>query len=165
MSDDPRHDEAQNDEHRDELPADLDVSGYVGQYTFPDIRRRRIPAIVYLILSAGCFALWATHRGDDHVLVNPGTLVAAIALLLIGLYHWVTAWPKGAMWKLHLCEGELEPGNTGIGFYSDDLKGTVADLKNKGVKFAMDYTKTEWGELAQLEDPDGNVISILPGGP
>jgi hypothetical protein len=93
LSDDPRHDEGQNDEHRDELPADLDVSGYVGQYTFPDIRRRRSPAIVYLILSAGCFALWATHRGDDHVLVNPGTLVAAIALLLIGWYHWVTAWP------------------------------------------------------------------------
>jgi predicted enzyme related to lactoylglutathione lyase len=79
--------------------------------------------------------------------------------------HWVTAWPKGAKWKLHLCEGELEPGNTGIGFYSDDLKGTVADLKKKGVKFAMDYTKTEWGEMAQLKDPDGNVISILPGGP
>lgn len=26
--------------------------------------------------------------------------------------HWVTAWPKGATWKLHLCEGKLEPGNT-----------------------------------------------------
>ena len=58
--------------------------------------------------------------------------------------HWVTASPKGVKWKMHLCEGELEPGNTGIGFYSDDLKKTVADLNKKGVKFAMDYTKTEW---------------------
>ena len=32
------------DEHRDELPADLDVTQYVGMYTFPDIRRRRSPA-------------------------------------------------------------------------------------------------------------------------
>jgi len=45
--------------------------------------------------------------------------------------HWVTAWPKGAKWKLHLCEGKLEPGNTGIGLYSDDLKATVADLKRR----------------------------------
>jgi len=79
--------------------------------------------------------------------------------------HWVAAWPKGAKWKLHLCEGELEPGNTGIGFYSDDLKKTVADLKKKGVKFAKDYTKTKWGEIAMLEDPDGNVIWISAGSP
>ena len=86
-------DEQHHDEHRDELPADLDVSGYVGQYTFPDIRRRRIPAVIYTILAIGCFAVWATHRGGDHVLVNRGTLVAAVVLLLIGVYHWATAWP------------------------------------------------------------------------
>lgn len=79
--------------------------------------------------------------------------------------HWVTVWPKGANAKLHLCEGELEPGNTGIGFYSDDLKKDVADLKKKGVKFAMDYTKTEWGEMAQVKDLDGNLVWILAGGP
>jgi uncharacterized glyoxalase superfamily protein PhnB len=79
--------------------------------------------------------------------------------------HWVTAWPKGANWKLHLCEGELEPGNTGIGLYSDDVKKAVEELKKKGVKFAMDYTKTQWGENAQLKDPDGNLIWISAGGP
>lgn len=79
--------------------------------------------------------------------------------------HWVTVGPKGAKWKIHLCEGELEPGNTGIGLYSDDLKKEVAALKKKGVKFAQDYTKTQWGEMAQLEDPDGNIIWILAGGP
>src|SRR5205814_2264909 len=82
-----------SDEHRDELPPDLDVSGYVGQYTFPDIRRRLIPGIIYLTLAVGCLALWATHRGDDHVLVDHGTLVAGVALLLIGWYHVATAWP------------------------------------------------------------------------
>jgi len=79
--------------------------------------------------------------------------------------HWITAWQKGANWKLHLCEGELEPGNTGIGFYSDDIKKTVADLKKKGVKLAQDYTKTKWGENAQIEDPDGNMLWISAGGP
>jgi predicted enzyme related to lactoylglutathione lyase len=79
--------------------------------------------------------------------------------------HWVTAWPKGSNCKLHLCEGELEPGNTGIGFYSDDVKSTVSELKKKGVAFATDYTKTEWGENAQFKDPDGNIFTILKGGP
>jgi hypothetical protein len=80
-------------DHRDELPADLDVTGYVGQYTFPDIRRRRIPAVIYGVLAASCFALWITHRGSDRVLVNEGTLAAAVALALIAAYHWFTAWP------------------------------------------------------------------------
>jgi CreA protein len=79
--------------------------------------------------------------------------------------HWVTAWPKGAGWKLHLCQGKPEPGNTGIGFYSDDVKKTAADLKKNGVKFARDYAKTEWGENAQIEDPDGNIIWIKNGSP
>lgn len=79
--------------------------------------------------------------------------------------HWVAAWPKGANWKLHLCKGELEPGNTGIGLYSDNVKETVEDLKKKGVKFSQDYTKTDWGEIAKFDDPDGNVIWISNGAP
>ena len=79
--------------------------------------------------------------------------------------HWVTAWTKGANWKLHLCEGELEPGNTGISLYAEDVKKTVEDLKKKGVKFAMDYTKSQWGEMAKLKDPDGNIIQISKGAP
>ena len=79
--------------------------------------------------------------------------------------HWVTVSPKGAGWKLHLCEGELEPGNTGVAFYSADLKGTVADLKKRGVKFAIDYTKKAWGEISQFKDPDGNLVWIMAGSP
>ncbi len=79
--------------------------------------------------------------------------------------HWVTAGPKGGKWKLHLCEGKPEPGNTGIALYAADLKKTVADLKKKGVKFAMNYTRAEWGEIAQIEDPDGNMIWISKGSP
>lgn len=77
----------------DSLPADLDVSAYVGQYTFPDIRRRRGPGLLYLVLATGCFALWATHRGGGRVLVNEGFLVVAVALLLVGWYHLAAAWP------------------------------------------------------------------------
>ena len=77
----------------DTLPAELDVSSYVGQYTFPDIRRRRWPAFVYLLVATACFVAWAANRGGDAVLVNGGTLGAALALLAIGTYHLAAAWP------------------------------------------------------------------------
>ena len=76
----------------DTLPAELDVTAYVGQYTFPDIRRRRWPGYVYLLVATVCFSLWATS-GDDAVLVNAGMLGAAVALLAIGGYHLAAAWP------------------------------------------------------------------------
>jgi len=79
--------------------------------------------------------------------------------------HWVTASVKGAKWKLHLCEGDLEPGNTGIALYTADLKGTLDDLKKKGAKISMPYKKTQWGEMGQVEDPDGNQIWVFPGEP
>ena len=81
-------------DHRDELPEELDVSGYVGQYTFPDISRRRIATAIYGGVAAACFLLWVTHRGAaGHVLVNDGFLWVALALAVIGLYHWSAAWP------------------------------------------------------------------------
>ena len=80
------------EEHRDELPEDLDVTRYVGMYTFPDIRRRRWPAFVYLLLAAGLGVLSAAYPGD-RVLVNQGFLAAAIALAVIGIYHLIASWP------------------------------------------------------------------------
>ena len=77
---------------RDELPADLDVTRYVGMYTFPDIRRRRAPAIAYLLLAAALGVLSATHPGR-RVLVNEGFLAAAAVLAMIGIYHLAAAWP------------------------------------------------------------------------
>src|SRR2546430_14547027 len=77
-----------NDEHHDELPADLDVTGYVGAYTFPNNDRRRIPAIISLVAAAGCFLLWLLRGRHHGVLVNSGFLGVAVALGLIGAYHF-----------------------------------------------------------------------------
>src|SRR4051812_17082695 len=78
--------------YSDALPDELDVTGYVGQYTFPDIARRRIPAVIYLLIAAGCFLLWVTHRGPTHVLVNEGFVWVALFLAVVGIYHWLAAW-------------------------------------------------------------------------
>jgi len=79
--------------------------------------------------------------------------------------HWVTAWPRGASWRIHLCQGDLEPGNTGIALYCTDLEGTANLLKKRGVKFHKDVTKAAWGNYAQIEDPDGNIIWLIEGRP
>jgi hypothetical protein len=85
-------DDTADEEHADSLPDDLDATAYVGPYAFPDIRRRRIPAAIYLVLAAGCFALWVTSRSGEPVLVNDGFLWVAVALTLIAVYHLVAAW-------------------------------------------------------------------------
>ena len=81
-----------DEEQADELPADLDVTRYVGMYTFPDIRRRRAPAFAYLVLAVALAALWATNP-DQGVLVNEGFLAVAAVLALVGIYHLAAAWP------------------------------------------------------------------------
>jgi hypothetical protein len=79
-------------EHRDELPEDLQPSAYVGMYTFPDIKQRRIPGYIYLASAAALFALWlAYHEGG--VFVNNGLLAGAIGLAVVGLYHLAAGWP------------------------------------------------------------------------
>jgi hypothetical protein len=77
---------------RDALPEDLDASGYVGPYLFPNNNRRRLPAVLYWILAAGCGALWALTRESDPVLVNGGFLAAAIGLTVVGAYSWIAGW-------------------------------------------------------------------------
>jgi hypothetical protein len=77
-----------DDDYVDELPDDLNLSEFVGPYTFPNNNRRRIPAAIYLLFGVGCVALWIT-RGDSSPLVNAGTLGAGIGLLLFGAYGMV----------------------------------------------------------------------------
>lgn len=78
-----------DDEYVDELPEDLDLSGFVGPHTFPNNNRRRIPATLYLLAGAGCVALFVL-RDDTSALVNVGTLWAGVGLLAFGLYGMVT---------------------------------------------------------------------------
>lgn len=79
--------------------------------------------------------------------------------------YWVTVWPKGSRAKLHLCEGRLEPGNSGIALYCKDVKKSAATLKKKGVKFIKDVKVEPWGTQAMIRDPDGNGLWLLEGSP
>ncbi len=81
--------EERDEDVRDVLPEDLDPSGYVGPYRFPDNSRRRIPGVLYLGIAAGCIALWAV-AGEDAVLVNDGLFWVGLALAAWGVWNLVT---------------------------------------------------------------------------
>ena len=81
---------ADTTEIRDELPADLDVTGFVGPYTFPDNGRRRIQAAIHLTVAVVLLALWAAFA-DRGVLVNDGYLVVAGLLLAAAAYSMASA--------------------------------------------------------------------------
>ena len=80
-----------DEERDDELPEELDVTGYVGPYTFPDNSRRRIPGAIYVATSLALALVWFT-RGDDGVFVNGGVLFAALLLAVIGAFHLSAGW-------------------------------------------------------------------------
>lgn len=78
-------------ELRDELPADLNASEFVGPYQFPDNSRRRIPGVIYLVIAAICVVLYLV-RDDDSVLVNEGFLLAAALLAAVGVFSLTSSW-------------------------------------------------------------------------
>jgi hypothetical protein len=73
------------DNYRDELPKDLDVTGYVGPHHFPNNNRRRISAAILAVAGSACIALYAGY--GQAVLVNRGFLVGGILLLALAAYH------------------------------------------------------------------------------
>jgi len=74
------------DDDADALPADLDVTAYVGPYLFPDIRRRRVAGAILGVLGAAALV-------GGLVSSNGGLVFAGVLLLLIGAYHVAAAWP------------------------------------------------------------------------
>ena len=80
--------------------------------------------------------------------------------------HWVVVSPPGSSTGIHLCQNEtLEPGNTGILFFDDNVENTCQELKSKGVEFSRDLAKAEWDEnmrYAMFKDPDGNEFWLMP---
>jgi hypothetical protein len=99
------------DEIRDELPADLDITGFVGPYQFPDNSRRRIPAALYLIVAALCVAAWVVWRDADIAIVNDGFLYVGVLLTVVAAYG------LSASWRMRIDEREaLVRATQAVGF-------------------------------------------------
>jgi hypothetical protein len=72
-------------QHRDELPDDLNAHGYVGPYLFPNNARRRYLAGSIAAVGAGLVA-WFLLAANNDPLVNQGTLFSGIALIVAAAY-------------------------------------------------------------------------------
>src|ERR1039458_8901606 len=81
-------DKTPDDDYRDELPEELNASGYVGPYSFPNNNRRRVSGIIFAVAGGACILVYAL-RGQG-VLVNRGWLVGGVALLALAVYHFVS---------------------------------------------------------------------------
>ena len=77
----------------DELPEDLNAVDYVGPYQFPDNKRRRVPALMYLAVGAVLFGLWLTYRTDASSLVNRGFGLGGALLIALGLFGFLAGKP------------------------------------------------------------------------
>jgi lactoylglutathione lyase len=75
--------------------------------------------------------------------------------------HWITVGPGGSQTIIHLCEGEPDPGNTGIGFVADDLDATYRELSSKGVRFTKKPADEGFGKYAMFSDPYGNEYWLM----
>jgi hypothetical protein len=135
----------------DVLPDDLDVTAYVGPYLFPSMRRRRIPAYMYLVLGAGCLGGYAISS-------NRGLLAAAIFLALVALYHFASAWPL----EIDQTEALLIATRT-VGFPVGHASAQLAwrGLRARPVWRILLYsadTPPSMRGLVELDAVDGHVI-------
>lgn len=73
--------------------------------------------------------------------------------------HWITVAPPGSSVVLHLCAGEgyaAESGNTGIGFFVDDVAAVEKAWRAKGVTFSLPRFVGEASVQAKFLDLDGH---------
>jgi hypothetical protein len=97
------------DDIRDELPEDLDPTGFVGPYQFPDNSRRRWPGVIYLAVAAICIVVYLV--GNDSALVNRGFVVAAAVLAAVGIFSITSGW------RMHVDEKDaLVAAQQALGF-------------------------------------------------
>ena len=157
---------ADDAEVRDVLPDDLDVSGYVGPYVFPNNNRRRVPGYLYIGLAVVCVAVWFATRDEAPVLVNDGMLWAALALGLIGAYHQVAGWNLDVDEQDALVESTRTVGFA-VGHASAQLgwRGVRSVPTWRILLYSADEPPTMRG-LVLVDGIDGEIVdSILEANP
>jgi catechol 2,3-dioxygenase-like lactoylglutathione lyase family enzyme len=56
---------------------------------------------------------------------------------------------------------DLKPGGQmNVTFWTDDVEGTILELKSKGVVITMEPQRAEWGTAAAFQDLDGNSFVL-----
>ncbi len=135
------------DELRDELPDDLDSSGFVGPYQFPDNSRRRWPGVIYLVVAAACVAVYVL--ATDSGVVNRGWLLGAALLAIAGIISITSGW------RMHVDEKDaLVAAQHAVGF---PIGHASAQQVWRGLR-----SRPTWRVLCySTEDPPGRRGLVL----
>ena len=156
LEDDVRDEE----EYFDELPDDLNAADFVGPYLFPNNSKRRIPGILYVLIGGGLLAYWFV-AGDSSPVVNGGVALAAVALVLVGLYH------LQAGWDLAVDEQDaLVEATKGVGFPVGHASAQMAwrGLRSRPTWRILLYSNESPPAkrgLAMVDGVDGELILTL----
>lgn len=147
------------DDIRDELPADLDPSAFVGPYRFPDNSRRRWPGVLYLVIAAVCVIVYFAFH--DAVVVNAGWLVGAGVLAVVGVFSITSGW------RMHLDETDaLVAAEEALGFQVGHAsaqqvwRGLRSRPTWRVLCYSADDPPSERG-LVLVDAIDGRVIESL----
>lgn len=80
-----------NNEVRDTLPSDLNVTEFVGAYKFPDNSRRRIPGFLYLAIALALAAAWV-FVDSNSAYANGGVGFGCAVLATMGVFSITSGW-------------------------------------------------------------------------
>jgi hypothetical protein len=149
-----------SDEHRDQLPDDLNAAGYVGPYKFPDNSRRRIPGVIYLVISAACVVTYLVGR-DAVSWINDGLLWAALLLTVVAIVSLTSGW------RMHVDEKEaLVAAQRAVGFPVGHASAQQVwrGLRSKPTWRVLCYSTEDPPErrgLVLVDAVDGSVVEHL----
>jgi hypothetical protein len=143
--------DGESNDKGDDLPEDLDITAYVGPYVFPDIRRRRIAAALYVIVGGAAL-------GAGLAASNGGLVLGGVFLLVIAAYHFA------AGWHLEIDQTEaLAIASRTVGFPVGHASAQLAwrGLLSRPVWRILVYSADEPPSirgLVELDAVDGHVI-------
>lgn len=77
----------------------------------------------------------------------------------IGEGWWIFDFAEGDL-GVHPVEDPSDAGEHDVSFFCDDIHGTVADLKSRGVKFTQDVEDHGYGLVTHFTAPGGITIQL-----
>jgi hypothetical protein len=77
----------------------------------------------------------------------------------IGQGWWIFDLPEGDL-GVHPVDDSVEPGGHHLSFYCDDIHGTVADMKARGVRFSGKVEDRGWGLVTEFKAPGGVAVQL-----
>lgn len=77
----------------------------------------------------------------------------------IGDGWWIFDFAEGDL-GVHAVEDPSDAGDHDVSFYCDDIHGTVADLKSRGVRFTQDVEDHGYGLVTHFTAPGGITIQL-----